>query len=392
MLALALSAMALVGCGNDGYGNPPDLAYDAGVADSHKYMLDGQGGNDEVDQTADTEGVPPSSQSNAEDETLPSEQNDTNAGDADTEIVSETGKAEGIIILQADCKSNSFAPTFVVSAVDPQTGDYHTVSSFVFKHVARAQEKEFLVEPAYELSRYSNYRDLFNEDFTLMAATKTFLGNEETHAGWVDQTGEFFDLTVALNEQAQSDFDTAKHFEAVGFTQDGGFAYADLEDPHNPIYYMVSLDNITPGASYQAEAGNSYIMNFRDGAWKWTRGYYQTCWVSDDQFLAVNRSDEAMLCACMTISSQSIVEIVPTGSQTSWSPVLGPDGSSVAFCSAPVKGTENPTIYLTDISGNGTPIAVETSYSPLCGRVAEHGRVLYCISLGYYYTSILEWR
>lgn len=382
ILTLALSVTIMVGCGNSSYGNPPDLPYDAGVADQFKDDLIGYGDSEENDREF---GVQDSHE----------ESEKTGIGvlseeEIDSEL--ESGEVEGIIVLQADYKTNSFAPTFVVSAINPQTGDYRAISSFIFEHVARAQETEFLIEPAYELARYFNYRDMFNDDFTLMAATKTFLGNEEKHAGWVNQSGEFFDVTEALSEGRQSDFDAAKHYKAIGFTPDGNFAYADVENPRHPVYHMVPLNSITPGASYQVEGSEPYIMDDYSDSWRWARGHYQTCWIDDDQFLAVTYDSQVMTCEILTISSQSATEIVPIGSQTSWSPVLGPDGFSVAFMSAPQKGIENPSIYLTNFDGSVTPVKLETSYSPFCGRVGDGGSVMYTISPAYYYASILEWR
>lgn len=398
LLMVAMSAMTLAGCGKSDYGNPPGLAYDAGVADTFKDDLAGYGDPAEIDEEfnnqenevvieteADTDFGRPS-----EEDLVPWDEMESET--ADEEMEPETGEAKGIIVLQVDWKSNTFAPTFVVSAIDSNTGDYCTVSSFAFEHVARVQEDEFLIEPAYELSRYSNYRDMFNEDFTLMAATKTFLSNEEKHAGWVDQSGEFFDLTIALNEQAQSDFDTAKHYKSAGFTTNGNFVYADVEDPHNPIYYMVPLNKVGPGASFRVDGGHPYIMDIHSDAWNWTQGYHPTCWINTNEFLAVRISDTVMTCLRATVSTKTTTEIVPTGSQTSWSPVVGPDGISVAFLSAPLKGTEEPSIYITDISGDTTPIKLETLYPLLGGRYVENGPVMPIISRAYYYASILEWR
>lgn len=397
VLALALSVATMVGCGSSADsaagmgGDTGPAAYADGTAEvvdespaeiaepdnTSQGLADVAGENDDF-------GRPP------EEDLVPW---DVEAGEEDvTEEVPVTGEIEGIIMLQADYKTNSFAPTFVVSAINPQSGEYHMISSFVFEHVARVQEDEFIVDPAYEMARYYNYRGMFNKDYTLMAATKTFLGNEESHVGWVNQSGEFFDVTEALGENRQSDFEDTKHYEAVGFTPDNSFIYADIEDYHHPVYYMVPVDNILPGASYHVENTHPYIMDVYSDTWRWIDDIKPTCWVDDGQFLAVRRSGQAMTCIKVTISSQSVDEIVPIGSQTSWSPVLGPDGSSVAFLSAPLEGTENPSIYLTNVSRDGTPTKLETPYTPLCGRVADNGSVLSNISLAYYYASILEWR
>lgn len=393
VLLATIAYTTLVGCGSSqepttvaDYEEPTDAAVYADEAEEEPAISTEpapSSGLEDVTGENDDFGRPP------EDDIVPWDEMEESEGV--NEEVPVAGEVEGIIVLQADYKTNPFAPTFVVSAINPQTGDYHTISSFTFEHVARAQETEFLVEPAYELARYFNYRDMFNDDFTLMAATKTFLGNEEKHAGWVNQSGEFFDVTEALGESRRSDFDAAKHYKTIGFTLDGNFAYADVEDPRHPVYYMVSLNNITPRTSYQVEGSEPYIMDDYSDSWRWARGHYQTCWIDDNQFLAVTYDSQVMICEILTVSSQSATEIVPIGSQTSWSPVLGPDSSSIAFMSAPQKGTENPGIYFTDINGT-TPIRLETSYNSFCGRVGDGGSVLYNISPGYYYASILDWK
>lgn len=389
VVTLALCATTLVGCGSSAESSvnheEPAAPASADVVeetpatsvepgDISYGLADVTGENDDFGHVPEDECVPWDTES------------------AEEVVVPETGEVEGIIVLQGDYKSNSFAPSFVVSAIDPQTGDYRTVSSFVFEHVARVQEDEFLIEPSYKFTCCSNYRNMFNDDFTLMIATKTLLSNEAMHAGWIDESGEFFDVTVALNEQAQSGFEELKHYVAIGFTNDNRFVYAEMTDWQHPFYRAVPLDNIVPGASYEITEDEPYIMGVNSKVWKWARGVAKTCWVNDDQFLAVEHSDQAMICTLATVSNQTTVQIVPTGSQSSWSPVLGPDGTSVAFMSAPVKGNENPSIYITNLDGSATPTKLETSYYPLCGRVGDGGSVMYTISPAYYYASILEWR
>lgn len=392
VVTLTLCATMLVGCGSSV--DSSSAAYES--TDAPAAPEDILASAAEIDEP--TMGVAEANQQEAEDDVdfgRPPEDECVSWDDEISEedvTIPEVGEVEGIIVLQGDYKSNAYAPSFVVSAINPQTGDYHIVSSFVFEHVARIQEDEFLIDPSYKFTCCSNYRNMFNDDFTLMAATKTFLNDESKHAGWVNQSGEFYDLIVALNEQAQSDFEESKHYEAIGFTTDNRFVYAEMTDWRHPLYYAVPLDDITPGASYEITGDDPYIMGLDSAVWKWAKGNSRTCWVNDDQFLAVGYSDQAMICVRVTISSQAVEQIVPTGSQSSWSPVLGPDGSSVAFMSAPLKGTENPSIYLTNLDGNVTPTKLETSYSPLCGRVGDGGSVMYAISPAYYYASILEWR
>lgn len=394
VLALALSVATMVGCGSSA-DSAADTSGDTGPAtyadevdestaeiaapdDTSQGLADVAGENDDF-------GRPPEEDIVSWDE--------MGEGEEVVDEAPEVGEATGIIMLQSDYQSSAYAPSFVVSAVNPDTGDYHIVSSFVFEHVARINETEYLIEPGYKLVRYSSYRDMFNEDFSLMAANKTFLSNEEQHAGWVEQSGEFFDLTVALNEQSQSDFDTPKHYNSVGFTQDGSFVYADVDDWRHPIYYKVPLDNIVSGASYQLAEDDSYIMDTDySESWRWARKCRVSSWIDDNRFLAVSYANDYPTCACVDVNGQSITEIVPSGSQTSWSPVIGPDGVSVAFLSAPSKGNDTPSIYLTDIAGNDTPTKLGTAYSPISSRVTDNGSIITGVSLAYCHSSILEWR
>ena len=170
VLALALSVATMVGCGSsadsaaDMGGDTGPAAYADGTTevvdespaeivepdDTSQGLADVAGENDDF-------GRPP------EEDLVPW---DVEAGEEDvTEEAPVTGEIEGIIMLQADYKTNSFAPTFVVSAINPQSGEYHMISSFVFEHVARVQEDEFIVDPAYEMARYYNYRGMFNKDY-----------------------------------------------------------------------------------------------------------------------------------------------------------------------------------------------------------------------------------
>lgn len=398
VLALALSVVTMVGCGSSA-DSAADMGGDTGPAayadetaevvdeapaeiaepdDTSQGLADVAGENDDF-------GRPP------EEDLVPW---DVEEGEETvTEEVPVTGEIEGIIVLQADWRTG--VPIFTVNAINPDTGEYHNVSSFTFDIAAPINADDYTIAPfaSFFPTEYldANYASLFNSDYTCMVATKTFLGNEEQHAGWVDQSGNFFDVTEALGEGRQSDFDEIKKITALGFTPDNNFVYIDETHPDESEYRFVPLDNIVPGASYQADAADRRIIMDRQ-SWGWLKNARPTNWVNEDQFLTVSHSDGEMVCALATVSSQSIVEIVPTGSLSSWSPVLGPDGSSVVFMAAPTRGTDNPSIYLTDISGSSTPTKLETSYLPINSRVTDGGSLREVISIAYCYSSILEWR
>lgn len=385
---LALCATTLVGCGSSAdssasYEEPTGPAVYAEVEETpavSEEIVAEVSGLDDVTGENDDFGRPPEDECVAWD-----------AESTEEAVMPEAGEAKGIIVLQVDY--TNYYPSFVVSAIDPQTGDYATVSSFTFDHAARVNETEFIIEPAHQTARSSNYRGLFNDDFTLMAATKTFLSNEAKHAGWIDQSGEFFDLTLALNEQAQSDFDATELYASIGFTDDGNFVYIHPDGRYDSTYHVVALTEIAPGASHEITADDRYIMDYyASDAWKWVSTCYPSCWVSEDQFLTTMGSGTGgTVCALATISGRSMQPLVPAESQTSWSPVIGPDGTSVAFLAAPIQGTDQPSIYLTDIGGASSPTKLETSYSPIF-RKDGFNNIPLAISISQYYASILEWR
>lgn len=407
MIALMMSAVMLVGCGSsnddlaaynvdDGPAIPDDSETENMVGATNQYINE-QG---EILTQAPNDGSIGKSDDIAsgeediafghvpEEDIVPWDE----MGDEETKKApTEVGEAKGIMILQVDYRTGT--PSFIVSAINPDTGDYHIVSSFVFEHAARINETEFIIEPAHQTARSSNYRGLFNDDFTLMAATKTFLSNEAKHAGWIDQSGEFFDLTLALNEQAQSDFDATEIYAPIGFTDDGNFVYIHPDGRYDSTYHVVALTEIAPGASHEITADDRYIMDYyASDAWKWASTCYPSCWVNEDQFLTTMGSGTGgTVCALATISGRSMQPLVPAESQTSWSPVVGPDGTSVAFLAAPIQGTDQPSIYLTDIGGINSPTKLETSYSPTF-RKDGFNNIPLAISISQYYASILEWR
>lgn len=415
VVTLALSAVMLVGCGSSSAEtaiNTDDAP--AEFADTADYV---ESDEPAIPDDSDTDNVDVEPYVNEQGEVLTQAPNDDiaendNFGQAPeedivswdemtedeedaTEEAPVAGDIEGIIVLQADWRTG--VPIFTVSAINPDTGDYHNVSSFTFEIAAPINADDYTIAPfAYLTTSWTdclnaNYASLFNSDYTCMTATKTFLGNEEKHAGWIDQSGNFFDVTEALGEGRQSDFEEVKKIIAVGFTDDNNFVYLDGTNPDEYTYRFVPLDNIVPGASYPVDDADKRLMWDRQ-TWGWLKTARPTNWVSEDQFLTVSHSNGEMVCALANVSDQSITEIVPTGSLASWSPVLGPDGLSVAFMAAPAKGTDNPTIYLTDISGNGTPTKLETSYLPINSRISDGGSLREIISIAYCYSSVLEWR
>lgn len=346
---------------------------------------------DDIPPTADT--VPEESDLTSEGEEQDQEEAVVDETMDEVPEAEDTGEIGGIVVLVADWKTDGAEPVFTVSTLDPESGEQRVVSTFVFEYAVPIRAEEFLLRPAIELSRYSNYADLFNEDYTAVAATKTFTGNEESHAGWMDQSGTFFDVTEALGEQSQSDFDEPRHYEAVGFTPDGCFAYADVtEGRPDATYYKVPLDNLVPGASYEADGTNAYVMTDYQ-TWRWLAPYTPTAWLDNSRFLACSaRNSVSGVCQLFDASTRSITEFIPGESRDNWAAVIDPEKTTVAFLSAPQSGTDAPNIYLTSLDGSSSPTQLATEFAVPYTRRASNGNVMTSITIGYIYCSLLEWR
>ena len=211
VLALALSVATMVGCGSSADsaagmgGDTGPAAYadeTAEVVDEAPAEIaepdDASQGLADIAGENDDFGRPP------EEDLVPWDMEE--GEETVTEEVPVTGEVEGIVVLQADWRTG--VPIFTVNAINPDTGEYHNVSSFTFDIAAPINADDYTIAPfaSFFPTEYldANYASLFNSDYTCMVATKTFLGNEEQHAGWVDQSGNFFDVTEALGEGRQA--------------------------------------------------------------------------------------------------------------------------------------------------------------------------------------------
>ncbi len=359
VLAMILATMACVtavGCGESSYGNPPDLPYDAGMPDFMKDDLEGHGDNHASEGSAST----PSDSSDIVDSPGGASEESIIAEDGTEEAATtEIGEANGIIMLQADW-SDLYRPTYTIVAINPENGDFHEVANFWFDSVFERTNPEYTIVPALKFSRYANLYDQFSSDYTKAAATKTFASNGEVHAGWIDSTGSFYDVTEALGEQSQSEFDDLVNYHAVGFQGDT-FIYVHSEGYQENQYYGVSLDNITPRSSWEISAGDAQICE-EYSAWSWISGYKQTDWIDDDKFLIEANYN---LCRIATMSTKSVEEYLPgESSRNNWSAVVSPDRTEVTFLSEAKAGTMGDVgIYIMPL-GSDNPTKLETAFVP----------------------------
>lgn len=376
VVTLALCVITLVGCGSSTESSA--LNEEAITPASADIVEETSATNAETDDIsyglADVTGENDDFGHMPEDECVPWDTEST-----EEEVVSETGEVEGIIVLQGDWRDQSVL-SYTVYAVNPDTGVSQKISHFALTNVN--QYNSDTIQPAWRFSRYANLYDYFSSDYTKIAATHTILSSGEVHAGWLDTAGNFYDVTVALGEQAQSDFDEPATYHAVGF-QDDLFIYVHSNDKQEDQYYGVPLDNIAPGASFEIDPTDKLVYADWRGAWNWMIGYKLTDWLDDDHALVETMQST---CRIATISTQTFEEYLP-GESThhNWSAVANPDGTKVAFISRPISGTES-RMYICSISGED-PVRFEPDFMPIFQPQAADK-----ISSGTACCYILEWR
>ena len=383
ILTLALSAMVFAGCGSsqesataasyeestgpavyaDEVGEEP--AEIAEPDDASRELIDVTGENDDF-------GRPP------EDECAEWEEDD---GIEEEVVVAETGEIEGIIVVQNyfyhadDGISNIFV--YSIESINPDTGESTKIAEFSVRRPYNVTSEDFyyLLPIIGDANMVGNDRRYFSNDFSKMAATKVFNDKNETHAGWIDQSGEFFDVTEALGEQS-SDFGDPVTYGAIGFTEDNLFVYSNNPSPsymywHNDDFRYVSPD------SNKSQEGNPLegLCQIIDGN---NRFYCISDRIDEGTFLVDGY--EGDFCGSMLYNPKSheSSEYIPGTSRSNWSGVCSPDGSQIAFLSMPKEGNSNPEIFIIPFEG-GEPeklncdivFSNDTSTSP---------------------SSILEWR
>lgn len=354
VVTLALSAMVLAGCGSSQESAAASYEESTGPAvyadevgeepaeiaepdDVSKGLIDVAGENDDF-------GRPP------EDECIAWEE-DENIEEA---TIAETGEIEGIIAVQNyfyhadDGVSNIFV--YSVQAVNPNTGESTKIAEFSVRRPHNVTSSEFYyLTPIIGLNNRFGYdRRFFSNDFSKMAATKVFNDKNETHAGWIDQSGEFFDVTEALGEQS-SDFGDPVTYGAIGFTEDNLFVYSNNPSPsymywHNDDFRYVSPD------SNKSQEGNPLegLCQIIDGN---NRFYCISDRIDEGTFLVDGY--EGDFCGSMLYNPKSheSSEYIPGTSRSNWSGVSSPDGSQIAFLSMPKEGNSNPEIFIIPFEG-----------------------------------------
>ena len=288
----------------------------------------------------------------------------------------ETEDISGIIVMRRLVTNTQVL--FIISAVDPDTGASRDISQFDVAHI-NGEEYFIYTTDYYSIpgrnkdvanNIYStdfmsaNHREWFSSDYNKLALTKTYKETGEQHVGWIKTDGNFFDLTEALNEGIQSDFDNPKGYLALGFLPDDSFVYVEI-DHGEWIYHRTSVDYSSSNVGDQTFRDyylvDDHTLNTnRDHMWV---HHLVSDWI-DDQYYIGNSTyftnyEKDKTCFIVDTETQETVSFIPGDSRLNWSGVLSPNSDKVAFLSAPLGNTYTaPDVYVIPIEG-GDPVKVE---------------------------------
>lgn len=225
-----------------------------------------------------------------------------------------TDELEGKIIVLVWCHGKDAAHIFDIYAVDPQNGKATLVRSFMADRPRQEYEYD-LMRPA------GNFN--FTEDYTKLAHTQEISSNGSFHAGWLDCAGEFTDVNVLVGDGPVGDFDEARNYRAIGFTNTGRFVYQNIDTGE---YF-----SIDPATCSDLQ---SYAMDF-------------------DDFTPIKQSFQ-------DLGFENKSRLV-------WSRFPSPDGSQLAFMSMQNVQGGTADLYIMPALG-GEPTKLETNL-PMYGTI-----------------------
>lgn len=264
---------------------------------------------------------------------------------------------EGLIIVDRD-KNHPIAGQLMCSiyGLNPETGESRNISSFTYYDTRNIDGCTFE-----EMSFPLQCRWNFSSDYSKMALTKTFIDNQERHAGWIDTNGIFFDLTEELGLSSNGDF-AVPTFYALQFL-DGRFEFIQLTDDGNTIHYNAPLDDITLDAVQTTEPMRG--LSLRSNEYPYNE-YDVTSWIDDSHCIVnVEEYNNDIQSKILDIVTQTTSSYIPDNFQISWNGVISPDGSQIAFMAQPDGKLGQTDIYVIPVSG-GDPVKISNHSLELC--------------------------
>lgn len=303
---------------------------------------------------------------------------------------------------------------YTIYSIDPETGEERTISEFSIPGsvISRADGSRWTTYPMYIPTFGSRLplRGMFSTNYNYMAVSRYSIETGETHAGFYKAGEElrYVDVTKSIGAGG-SDFDDLTVQLALGFTDSNQFIFADATGaPASFIYrtdywtaYQVKVSdtgNVSSSQSYNDL--NTFLME--GDSWSWIGEHWElTDWIDDTRCL-INYPEESVATLggiridrwgvrIFDTVTQELSSFIPGESRSNWSGVISPDGRSIAFLSAPARGTGNAALYVTSIDG-GEPMKVLDNIPSGREHYTTMGHILTRPTTEKTVYFLLEWR
>lgn len=139
----------------------------------------------------------------------------------------EPVKPEGLVIVKGPI--NAMQETYKVYCFNPDTKEETLLADF---HIPAPSAGIQYNLSACGFAVSGDVSAAYSEDYTKISCFKWFKNNGEKHAGWLDENGNFTDVTEALGLQPKSDFEDPVYYRGTGF-HGGNFGYYHWDDDSN---------------------------------------------------------------------------------------------------------------------------------------------------------------
>lgn len=312
------------------------------------------------------------------------------------EIPDSPAEVEGIVGMVR--QDNTFDSTIQIVAINPETGVQNIINEFYLEYPHHTDEIGFL-PPADSI--FGNDSNMFSEDYTKLAITQYYVQGVEAHAGWVDNTGEFFDVTEAIGAVTEKDFSNPDPVQqyGIGFSGDS-FVFSNSRDVNRPEtkFFCVPVDNISEELVTEITKDDVFPSYYEIGS---NPEVCLTDWLDETTFIAdsFGMSNGWFLdSVLMRIDdTENPVAYIPESERYNWSGVLNVDKTTVAFLSMPKSTGSTAELYTVPVAG-GDPVSI--SLVPNDGLMKEITslttknleNVIKDIEKEHIYYYLLDWR
>lgn len=268
----------------------------------------------------------------------------------------------GIIALTSQFDMNSGINYYTVYKIDPETGKSVEIRSFATS-VNPVSGTNYVIEGGVSWSYPGCKRHWFFDDYTRLVATKTFRDTQDVHAGWIDEDGNFFDVSEAIGDIRSNDFEDPTYCKGEGFTHDGKFVYSCGRHGYG---YFCEITGSSGSYSCSTPAEGEVSMP--------TFAYE---WLDDTHYIGYK--DSPCILDVTKPSLEDVKELLPHSTErNSWSAVISPDREYVAFLSQLKQGNLDgkSDLFIMSLSDPSNIAKLETDLTFLGGAAGS---------------SLLEW-